>query len=149
MKDFTNNEELNFKVDKKLPFSAPDGYFDTLPGRIQDLCVSSQKQKPFAIFVQTVRTQLALAAGFAAFVVLAYAGYFYIQTTPTQRELSKNDYIEVVSKRISDFDEGQLVEASGVSANLDSIKPDKNDQIIQYLLEENIDYVTLMEQMPR
>lgn len=149
MKDFTNNEELNFKADKKLPFSVPDGYFDTLPSRIQDLCVSSQKQKPFALFLQTVRTQLALAAGFAAFVVLAYAGYFYIQLTPTPRELSKNDYIEVVSKRISDFDEGQLVEASGVNVKFDSIKPDKNDQIIQYLLEENIDYVTLMEQIQR
>lgn len=149
MKDFTNNDELNLKVDKKLPFSVPDGYFDTLPGRIQNLCINSQKQKPFAIFIQTVRTQLALAAGFAALVVLAYAGYFYIQTTPTQRELSNNDYIEIVSKRISDFDEGQLVEASGVNVKFDSIKPDKNDQIIQYLLEENIDYVTLMEQIQR
>jgi hypothetical protein len=91
---------------------------------------------------------LALAAGFAALVVLGYAGYFYIQRpeVPAQN-LTNNDYIEIVSKRISDYDEAQLVDARGISTNIDTLKHNKSDLMIQYLLEENIDYVTLMEQL--
>jgi hypothetical protein len=148
MKDLINNEDLKLKANRQLPFTVPNGYFEMLPERIQDFCTKPQQQKPYMVFLQTVRTQLALAAGFAALVVLGYAGYFYIQRpeAPTQN-LTNNDYIEIVSKRISDYDETQLVDAGGINTNIDTLKHNKSDQMIQYLLEDNIDYVTLMEQL--
>lgn len=148
MKDFTNNENFKFNTDKQLPFTVPQGYFDSLPSRIQDFCTQKQKDRPFVIFLQTVRTQLALAAGFAALAVLGYAAYYFIQVNPSpENELYSHDYIEIVSKSISDYDEGQLVEASDACCKIDTVKQGKSDPVIQYLLEEKIDYVTLMEQL--
>jgi hypothetical protein len=148
MKDLINNEDFKFKATRKAPFTVPNEYFERLPERIQDLCNNPTKQKPITLFLQTARTQLALAAGFAALVVLGYAGYFFIQRpeVPTQN-LTNNDYIEIVSKRISDFDEAQLVDARSINTNIDTLKHNQSNQMIQYLLEENIDYVTLMEQL--
>lgn len=147
MKDFSNNEEVEFRAGRELPFTVPRGYFESLPSRIQELCQPQQKERPFALFLQTARTQLALAAGFAALAVLGYAAYYFIRATPAPTpELSSHDYIEIVSKRISDYDELQLVEATNACCKTDTVKQGKNDPVIQYLLEEKIDYVTLMEQ---
>lgn len=147
MKEFENSNETFFKVGKDIPYKVPEGYFDELPTRIQDLCLSKQEIKePVFSFAQVLKTQLALASGFIVLVMLALAGYYYLQPTTPVEVLSHSDYIEIVRIDVSEFDEALINSAMSDSSPFDTIKQERLDEMIKYLLEENVDYVTLLEQ---
>lgn len=146
MKELENNEKF-FMAGKELPFNVPDGYFDKLPTRIQHLCVSQPDSSPLTQpFFLVLRSQLALATGFVALVLLAFAGYFYLQPQVPVDILSNSDYIEIVRIDIAEYDEAILSSVSNEKSPCDSLKLDRTDEMIKYLLEENVDFVTLMEQ---
>jgi hypothetical protein len=146
MKELENNNESFSHVGNKIPFTVPSDYFEKLPMRIQNLCISQPKEGAIVPFFQIIRSQLALASGFVLLVIIAFAGYYYIQPQKHSVILSNDDYIEIVNKQIYDYDEGHLLNAVKNPINNLSPKDDLTDEMIQYLLQENIDYVTLMEQ---
>ena len=149
MKDFESNNDTFFEVGKETPFTVPEGYFDELPTRIQDFCLAhapATSGEPERSFLGVLKAQLALASGFIALVFLAFAGYYYIQPKPPVDGLSNGDFIEIVRIDVSDFDEAQLNSLQESKSPYDTLANDSTDEMIQYLLEENVDYVTLMEQ---
>jgi hypothetical protein len=134
---------------RELPFQVPDGYFDKLPTLIQEKCIShSHANEPkVAPAWQVIKSQLALAVGFVAFALVAFTGYYFLQPSSEPGSLSNGEYIEIVKKQIYHYDEAIITsEASRTSISYDSVKNDYRDDMIQYLLDENIDYVTLIEQ---
>ena len=145
MKEFENiNESFPF-IGKKLPFEVPHGYFEKLPMRIQEQCVKSQAVKvtQHVPFIKVLRTQLSLAAGFVMMVMLALAGYYFM--SPSEPiNTANNDYIEIVQKNIYEGDMEQKNEANNQNIN-DSLKSNFRDEMFKYLIEDNGDYVTLME----
>jgi hypothetical protein len=148
MKELENINKLIGSAGKETPFKVPDGYFDQLPLRIQDQCVSENVEENTKIVPlwQVVRSQLALASGFAAIALIAFVGYYYLQPTDQGQVLSNDDYIEIVKRNIYDYDEGKLIKESGKFISYDSINNELKEDMIQYLLDQDIDYVTLMEQ---
>ena len=148
MKELDNINETFASAGKETPFKVPSDYFDTLPMRIQELCVStsSTRSKQDIPLWQVIKTQLSLATGFIAFAIIAFAAFYYIKPTQQGIGLSKEDYIEIVQKNIYDYDEGRLAKETNGLINIDSLKKSHEDDMIQYLLDENIDYVTLIEQ---
>ncbi len=116
-------EVIEGKAGKELPFSVPDGYFDSLPRRIQERCTQPQHQQPKQSWIFALRSQLALAAGFALLVVAAYFGY-YTTTRSIPRDsytLQKSDYLNIVSRSISEFDDIDLYKAIENKRKTDSI----------------------------
>lgn len=148
MKELENNNESFAYVGKEVPFNVPSGYFDELPSRIMDRCVGANAttENEHTSIWQVLRSQLALAAGFIGLAFLAFVGYYYIKPSGNGEVLTNDDYIEIVRKNIYDYDEGLLVKESNVYLNYDSINNELQDDMIQYLLDRNIDYVTLMEE---
>lgn len=148
MKELENNNESFAHVGKEVPFKVPDGYFDELPTRIMDRCLDANatiETKHIPIW-QVLRSQLALAAGFIGLALLAFVSYYYLQPSKNDIVLSNDDYIEIVRKNIYDYDEELLVKESNGYLNYDSINKEWQDDMIQYLLDRNIDYVTLLEE---
>ncbi|MFP4557191.1 MAG: hypothetical protein ACLFNU_09995 [Bacteroidales bacterium] len=143
------NKETSFLPDgRKAPFVAPSGYFDELPRRIQERCIAEKpiNESKKAPLIQVLKSQLALASGFIGLALLAFLGYYNLKPTDkTTIQLSNDDYIEIVSRNIYDFDETTLMERAGYNS---SNHPDDslNEEMIQYLLDEDIDYTTLIEQ---
>lgn len=140
--------EIFGSVGKEIPFKVPKDYFENLPTRIQEKCVSthSVSNGQNASVWQVVKSQFTLAFGFVAFALIAFAAFFYIQPKEQVNQLSNDDYINIVEKHIYDYDEARLANESEGLVNYDSVKNNLKDEMIQYLLDENVDYVTLMEQ---
>ncbi len=141
-KDFTS------KFRKELPYSVPQGYFDSLPERIQEKCASEHPiaKKQNVTLWDTLKAQVSLAAGFAALAILAFAGYYVLQPTNNDAViLSNDDYIEIIQRNIYDYDEGSIVDEVKPLETNDSL-PRHDEEMIQYLLDQNIDYTTLIEQ---
>jgi hypothetical protein len=148
MKELENINKLLGSAGKETPFKVPEGYFDKLPLRIQEQCASDnaiEKTKIVPMW-QVIRSQLALASGFAAMALIGFIGYYYLQPSDQGQVLSKDDYIEIVKRNIYDYDEGRLIKESGKFISYDSINNELKEDMIQYLLDQDIDYVTLMEQ---
>lgn len=148
MKELDNKNDFFESIGKEIPFDVPKDYFDKLPTRIQELCVGSSSvntSQKVSIW-QVVKTQFTLAFGFVGFALIAFAIFFYIKPQDQAKVLTNDDYIKVVEKHIYDYDEVRLTNESEGLVNYDSIRDEMKDEMIQYLLDENVDYVTLIEQ---
>lgn len=129
---------------KNNPFIVPKGYFDSLPSRIQDHCMKeNSKEQPVQWYI-VFRTQLALAAGFCFIVFVAFAGYYF--TRPISY-FDRVDYVKMVVESGTEFDESQLYDAVMNGNKKDTVKIKVNEELIDYLLNENVDYVTLKEHL--
>ena len=147
-KELENINENLLPGGNKNPFVTPAGYFDELPSRVQERCVqarpvSSTEDTPIA---QVIKSQLAFAAGFIGLALLAFFGYYHLQpTSEVESILSQDDYIEIVKRQIFDYDEATLLKGTEGYLDYDTLKNELMEDMIKYLLDENIDYVTLME----
>jgi hypothetical protein len=141
------NDSL-YAVGKDLPYKVPREYFDNLPMRIQSRCVEqnfkARNSAPVGI-AQILKAQLSLAIGFVMMALIAFTGYFYIRPTGNNGDTAKEDYIEIVQKNIYEYDQGAIKNRSKMIDGSDSLKNNYRDEMIKYLIEENNDFVTLME----
>ena len=105
-----------------MPYTVPEGYFDNLHAKIQDRIAAKDSTKKRFIPV-ALKTQLSFAAGFAFLVVLAYFG-FYIAKPISQRSINQGNpnYVEIVSRSISQFDDKDLYNAVENKRKTDSLK---------------------------
>ena len=149
MSEFKNIGRSLKNAGNSNPFSTPHGYFEALPTRVQEYCQPKVEQHESSGIVRVLKAQLALVAGFCFLAVMSYWGYYLVNPSFNAPEVTSTDYVDIVSKHVAEFDEAQLVEAVEAMEPInvyDSIKKDVSDEMIQYLLEENVDYVSLMEQ---
>lgn len=146
MKDLETFGPKLTQTGKENPYKVPEGYFDSLPSRVQNYCKEQEANKQPVKWISTVKTQLAFAAGICLFITLAISGYFYYRQANDLSLFHKKDYINIVLESGTEFDEIQLLEAASNSAKKDSLKKLNHDEYMEYLLYENIDNGTLLEQ---
>jgi len=79
---------------KNSPFETPEGYFDTLPSRIQDRCIGTKKASKIS-FVP----KFALAGAFALFLAL----FFSDLGNNSKVEKPQNQQIETVASQENSF----------------------------------------------
>ena len=133
------------KAGKENPFRVPEGYFDSLPSRVQEYCKEERNEIQPVRWIYAVRSQLALAAGFCFFVLLAYTGFYYSQHVRNFNTYEKADYIKIVVESGTEFDEIQLYEAVSNSNKKDTLKNSMSDELLEYLQYNIIDNGTLLE----
>lgn len=138
MNDLETSDSKLTKTGKDNPFKVPNGYFESLPTRVQNYCNENRVKNPSVLRIAAIKTQLALASGFCLFVLIAFIGYYYSQQTNSISSLKRVDYIKVVEESGTEFDEIQLYEAFSNGHKKDSIKNSMNDELIEYLLYDNI-----------
>jgi hypothetical protein len=134
------------KVSKVNPYRVPDGYFDSLPSRIQTFCKEQGVNKQPVNWVVTIKAQLALAAGICFFVFLSITGYYYSKRSGNLNLFERTDYIKIVEDSGTEFDEVLLFETATNSVKKDVVKKPMNDELMEYLLNTNIENGTLLEQ---
>lgn len=126
------------------PYKVPEGYFDGLPSRVQELCKKQEAEEVKTSWAVTLRTQLALAAGICLFVLLALTGFYYSKQVGLNSPFRK-DYIKIVEESGTEFEEFQLYEVVTNGVKKDSIKNQRNDELMDYLLNDYIENGTLLE----
>ncbi|MCB8963816.1 MAG: hypothetical protein H6536_02080 [Bacteroidales bacterium] len=140
MKEKDKIDVDGFEAGRELPFSVPNGYFDTLPMRVQDKISASTATQPKIkeVWMGAFRSQLAFAAGFAFMAVLAYFGY-YLSRPLNQPDSKSNgtDYVEIVSRSISDFDDIDLYRAIEDKQKQDALDEATEEMYRRYYVRSN------------
>lgn len=142
MREKDQIEFKGYRAGKDLPFSVPNGYFDNLASRIQDRIQSEKTEQEIAPvkggWAFTLRSQLAFAAGFAFMAILAYFGY-YMARPLSQKHKSPigTDYVEIVNRTISDFEDIDLYRAIEKQRQQDSVDEATKEMYRRYYIRSN------------
>ncbi|MDR2814097.1 MAG: hypothetical protein LBB79_05525 [Prevotellaceae bacterium] len=113
-----------------LPFTVPDGYFESLTERVMQRCGEREATQGQRLSLWgSVRAQLAFAAGFALLVGLSYMAARYAPTLlQSATDVASEAYYDI---SIMDL-ESYLLEGS------DSSDDDLDDEaIVEYLICDN------------
>lgn len=131
---------MNLKeTHNKLPFNVPEGYFDNLPDRVLLKINNLPETNTPTHFRLLLRRQLAWAASFLAFVLLAT--WFYITITPktNNKTIAQVTLEDVVVTQVEETD---IIDELNSTSDKKSLSP---TEIENYLADENIDTYAIYE----
>lgn len=149
MKDFNNIEDL--KRDNKAGFTVPDGYFENLPSIIQQRCVESQKSSINEIVRVSILTLIKPYLLMGSFMITLLIGIYTVNTfiVPSDNNIvspgmaeNGNFNLDELASQFSENDLAFFVEESALTNIVDN---ENSGEIADYLINENIDYSTLIE----
>lgn len=147
MKNF--NEKLEkLKDHNKNPFSTPEGYFEDLPTRIQDRIISENKEYNWVIrLFSYIKPQFALGFMIVAFAAIAYTTTTFILSD--QRNAIETDlYTRTIEVDPSEFTEQHFIDVLlEDEKKIEEQKKEETDLYIHYLVDEDIDYGTLIDEL--
>jgi hypothetical protein len=151
--DPLKNNKFNLDdLKKEHPFQVPEHYFDSLGARISDrIEASDHRRKEFAFSRLKLRPILVFSGGFAGIFLVIYFGFsaFFKDSSTIKNQI--NNEMENLSEYalVSGLDEATLVEEFSTtgSSQTDSLKSEHKDNIIDYLVKENIDISTIIEEL--
>ena len=131
------------------PYRVPDGYFNEFPLKLKERLVQpSMVEKIKAPSRRFIYTQLAYAASFALLVSFGYFGIRSLQPTKTAQPNAKVMVAKASNGTYVDFDESSLIDAlqdDHRKVTTTVTDDETKDAMIQYLVEDNVDYATLVE----
>lgn len=143
-------EKMLNGLPKGNPYKVPEGYFDTLPQKISERIAqaNSQTATPSLGAGRFAHSYWAYAASIALVLGLGFVGvkmsFDHSDNSVEAKSIAdKSNYGTYV-----DFDEASLMQTLHEDSRVP--KPtvdetDNRDAMIQYLVDENIDYTTLVE----
>lgn len=149
-----NNKQFKLEdLKKENPFQVPENYFDSLGSRISDRIVSNTSQKEAPVFAfARLKPILIYTGSIAAVVLFIYMGVSFFSKDVDHPALvaqtSSQDLNEYAI--VSGIDEATLLEnfpqETEVAADTtDHIK--NKDKIIDYLVDQNIDISTIVDEL--
>ncbi|MGE0088884.1 MAG: hypothetical protein AB7S50_05340 [Bacteroidales bacterium] len=139
-------EELKEK--NSNPFEVPDGYFDSLPSRIQNKIIAdSEKQPVFKKILVVLKPQLAFAAAFIGIALLSIVTLEYIFKDKATLPVTNGVYTRIIEVDASEFSEQHFIDVLLDENKQNTEEKNNSDEYINFLLDENIDYTTLIDEL--
>lgn len=149
MKKESNIKLKDLKIENKNPFSVPEGYFENFPSRIQEKIVSETRE-PNRIkqFFHVVKPQLALGFMIAGFALIAITAIDTIMSNRVKSSVSNEVYTRIIEVDASEYSEQQFIDIL-LEEEKKSFEQQKEetDEYIHYLMDEGIDYGTLIDEL--
>ena len=146
MKNFNKKlEEL--KGNSINPFSVPEGYFETFPTKMQEIILSDQKEQMWILkILQYVKPQFALGLIIITFAVISITTIDFILSNRAEKGMSTDFFTRIIEVDASEFSEQHFIDILlEDEKELNKKKEIETDSYINYLLNEDIDYVTIMD----
>ncbi|MCK4661232.1 MAG: hypothetical protein KAT68_00090 [Bacteroidales bacterium] len=137
------------KIKKDNPFKAPDGYFDNFPLKMQEI-ITAQKEVVKPKFVLFAKPQLAYIYAFSLIIVMVFSytvmtNYF---NNNANQLLTSDEICEIIEYDVYEYDEALFVDALlDDDYDISDSDNDASEEIIDYLLDDNIDYNTIIEEL--
>jgi len=147
MEDF-NKYLDNLKKDKTNPFIVPEGYFDTFPTKLQEKILSERKEKnAFARFLTIAKPQLALGFMIAGFALIGITAVQFF-SKHTKLPVATEVHTRIVELDASEFSEQHFIDVL-LDENKKPVQEKKKnaEHYINYLVDEDIDYGTLIDEL--
>jgi len=139
-------EEL--KGNNNNPFSVPKGYFEDFPTKMQERIISDNKEYAWAIkLFRFIKPQFALGFIIIAFAVIAITTINFILSNNTNTGIDSDLYTRIIEVDVSEFSEQHFIDVLlEDEKKIDDHKQEESDFYIHYLVDENIDYGTLIDE---
>ena len=146
-----NNKHIKLEeIHKENPFRVPDKYFGELPDRIMARCEEEEAThvKENSL-IRILKPAFSLAAMFIGVAFLAFMAVQVIHTTdknstPILDEMAKADYEKTYRS------EEEIIKAIQEKQNMQQNANQKEaEEYIDYLLNEDIDYGTLIDELQK
>lgn len=150
-----NKNKFNLDdLKKENPFQVPENYFDSLGSRITDRIQAGkpmEKESMFA-FVR-LKPILAFSGGFTGLALLIYFGFSVFINKSGYVNSQANTEIATLTEYaiVSELDEAVLIEefaeAQADAIPADSLHLENQENIIDYLIKEDIDISTIIDEL--
>ena len=135
----TKHDNINKNIN---PFEVPEGYFDSLPGLIQNRLEKKKGLLSSLFEIRSLQWQYKVIA--ISFLIILSTGLFLIlsnrfsNTDKYANEISWEDIIDNNDNLLIEFDESTLIESLIAEAenNYERFLGISSDDIIDYLIEE-------------
>jgi hypothetical protein len=138
-------KKLN-EIPGKNPFKVPENYFEEVNRKILSVTSGNDLKVKKSSFYYRFRTQLAVAASVAGFILLSYTAVKILTADKKDLLISEIAFSEDTESYINDIDLITIEEnAALLDFTADSLEVSKNE-IIDYLLLENIEISDIYEQ---
>jgi hypothetical protein len=138
-------KKLN-EIPGKNPFKVPENYFEEVNRKIISVTSGNEHEVKKSGFYYRFRTQLAVAASVAGFILLSYATVKILTAEKKNLFISEIAFSEYTESYINDIDLITIEEnAASLDFTVESPEISKNE-IIDYLLLENIEISDIYEQ---
>jgi hypothetical protein len=143
--------EFISELKSSFPFSIPDGYFDELPNKINRKISPEVHPSLITIFISRISKPIvAIPSGLAMIIIMVATIMLINQKSETlqyDQGLSLNEILEELPYFYENVEEDEIIslllvensESSfGRSLNPDNIESLSDDELIEYLLEEDV-----------
>ena len=146
MKSQKQHIDIN-KINKELPFRVPENYFEELPEKIQARCKEAEEtEKSGNALINILKPAFSLAAMFIGVALLAFFAVNIINDSGQKSNSLSKDIAEVnYEEQYSAEDE--MIKAIQKQQETNEMNNEKADEYIDYLLEDDIDYGTLIKEL--
>jgi len=147
MKNQKQHIDIN-KLSKELPFRVPENYFEELPGKIQTRCKEAEQTEHSGnSLINILKPAFSLAAMFIGVALLAFFAVNIISESG-QKQTSISEDIAKINYEEQYTSEEEMIKAiqEQQEKNIE-MDNEKADEYIDYLLEDDIDYGTLIKEL--
>lgn len=144
------SKKLNeLKGHSKNPFSVPEGYFNDFPTKVQERIISETEEYSwFAKLIGYMKPQFALGFMIIAFGIIGYTAVNFILSNKVSEKEDNNLFTRIIEVDASDYSEQQFIDVLLENEKkIEKKKKEETDFYINYLVDENIDYGTLIDEL--
>lgn len=146
MNDF-NKKLREFKENKPNPFSVPKGYFDGFPLEMQEKIISENKEYAWIIkLFKFVKPQIAFSLMIVTFALIAITTLNLIKTNKADSAIDTDFYSRTIEVDATEFTEQHFIDIL-LEEKVNNQKIEDSDFYIHYLIDEDIDYQTLINEL--
>jgi len=148
MKNFNKKlEEL--KGNSNNPFSVPKDYFEEFPTRIQEKIFTEKKELSWAVKVlQYVKPHFALGFMFIAFAAISITAVDFILSNKSNSGYGNELFTRTIEVDAYEFTEQHFIDVLLEDKKVIIEKKEiESDHYINYLVNENIDYESLIDEL--
>lgn len=144
-----NKNLKELKGHNKNPFSVPEGYFENFPTRVQERIISETKEYTwFAKLIGYVKPQFALGFMIIAFGVIGYTTVNFILSNKVSDGIDNDMFTRIIEVDASEYSEQQFIDVLLENEKkIEKKKKEETDFYINYLVDEDIDYGTLIDEL--
>ena len=131
------------KMNKKLPFTVPENYFEELPLRLQE---RMDEGPAFTRMIELVRPRLAYVAMIIVLIAVGYLGIKIIANNSSVNGLTADEIADAIEYYAYDFDDEMLI-STIVESDMELFTEEtdeETEQFIEYLSEDYIDFTDIM-----
>jgi hypothetical protein len=137
--------KIKSNIQDKNPFRSPEGYFEaftrTLMNKIEEPQVKEKVR-----FLSVIRPHLMIAAAILGFVVISYTALKYL--IPEQSDFDMNIETADLTDYLSyQADEASILEYIDIEYEEFWEFDLEDEEIIDYLIKEDIDYLSIYENL--